>query len=316
MERTWTTVGLPGCDQFTFWQAAASEAFCPVVVRRQAEGPFISRVTARRVGAINISRIISAGQVVTRTPGPGDVHSGDLFFLNLPLSGGTSAHQDGRAAPLAARDFAIVDSTRSFELRFDGSFDQISLAVPHELIACRLADPTSATAVRVSGERGVGAFASAMVQRLANDTSPRDRASARKLNERLADLVALALGDARVPPRSGTRGLVMQAALDEIERSLADPGLAPADVAARVHISTRYLHQLFSEHGLSFGRWVAHRRLQRCHEALSDPRQMHRDISAIAFDHGFHDASHFARAFKARHGMTPGQARRKGSAPD
>ena len=315
IEQTWNTVGLPESDQFAFWQQAASEAFCPVVVRRRDEGSFVSRVAARRVGAINVSRITSAGQVVTRTPGRGDIRSGDLFFLNLPLSRGTSARQDGRAARLVAGDFAIVDSTRSFELEFDGSFDQISLAVPHDLIARRLTDPTAATAVRVSGARGVGAFASTMLQRLANDPSPLDRAAARGANERLADLVALALGGARVPPRSATRGMIMQAALDEIDRSLADPGLTPADVAGRVHISTRYLHQLFSEHGLSFGRWVAHRRLHHCHEALRDPRHAHRTISEIAFDHGIHDASYFARVYRARYGLTPGQRRRMTRAP-
>ena len=107
----------------------------------------------------------------------------------------------------------------------------------------------------------------------------------------------------------------MQAALDEIDRSFADPGLAPADVAGRVHISTRYLHQLFSEHGISFGRWVAHRRLHRCHEALSDSRHAHRAISEIAFDHGFHDASYFGRVFKARYDLTPSQIRQTTSAP-
>ena len=42
---------------------------------------------------------------------------------------------------------------------------------------------------------------------------------------------------------------------------------------------------------------------------LSDPRLAERTISAIAYDAGFGDLSHFNRAFHRRYGETPSDVR-------
>jgi AraC-like DNA-binding protein len=102
----------------------------------------------------------------------------------------------------------------------------------------------------------------------------------------------------------------MQAMLDEVQRSLGDPNLSPSNVAERVGISTRYLHQLFAERGPSFGRWVLAQRLERCHRDLSDPARSHLTVSDLAHRHGFRDPSYFARAFRARNGYSPREFRR------
>jgi AraC-like DNA-binding protein len=95
-----------------------------------------------------------------------------------------------------------------------------------------------------------------------------------------------------------------------IDAHLGDPDLAPADVAGRVNVSTRYLHRLFAEQGTSFGRWVLRRRLERCRQDLADPALAHLTISQIAERWGFRDRSHFARAFRARYQLAPREWRR------
>jgi len=309
LAQTWSTAGVPETEQFASWQEVANDAFCPVTVSRDQDGPFASQVSVRTVGAVSISRITSSAQTVTRAAHQTVVQSGEVVFLNLPLSPGTLARQDGRTASLAAGDFTIVDSSRPFELDFERSFDQISVALPHDLIMPRLRSPAEITAVRVSGAQGVGAFASAALCALASDQSTLDRAAARSINSRLADLVALALSGATHESRPATRQLLIRSALEEIERSLADPNLAPADIAGRIYISSRYLHRLFTEHGISFGRWLLQRRLQRSHQMLSDPLHDGREISEIAYLHGFGDPSYFARAFNTRYGRSPRQLR-------
>ena len=250
------------------------------------------------------------GRTVAR--GPAQLSSGrdEVFFLNLPLSGRTVARQDGRTAHLTEGDFAIVDSSRPFELSFERPFEQVSLALPHELLWPLLAVPQDVTAVRVHGDRGVGAVASGALQALARAGGPFAGQATRQLMDQLAGLIALALGATQPDPPSATRTPLLQAALEEVERSLGDPGLSPASVAERVGVSTRYLHQLFSGRGPSFGRWVLSRRLQRAHEDLLDPRRGHWTISEIAHHRGFRDASYFARAFREQYGSSPRELRR------
>jgi AraC-like DNA-binding protein len=113
---------------------------------------------------------------------------------------------------------------------------------------------------------------------------------------------------------SGSRAALTQAALDEVERSLGDPTLTPATVAARVGISTRYLHQLFAARGPSFGRRLAARRLERCRADLADPTYADLSIGEIGWRNGFTDPSYLARAFRRAYGISPGEHRRAAAA--
>jgi AraC family transcriptional regulator, positive regulator of tynA and feaB len=308
-QRTWSTATVPEPEQFAFWKEVVWEAFIPVSVARVSEGSFVSSITAHHVGPLGVSRIASPAQSVARTQSQVSRQAGDIFFLNLPLTDTSFARQDGRTARLRKGDFAILDSSRPFELGFENDFQQISLTLPHDLLAPLLATPGQATAVRVRGDRGIGAVASGALRAFARTGDSYDRQAARSLTNQLASLVALALGNAKAPPASAAPALLMQAALDEVERSLSDPNLSPPLVAERVAISTRYLHQLFSDRGTSFGRWVLARRLQRCRQDLTNSDRNHWTIAAIACENGFRDPSYFARAFKAHYGISPHELR-------
>ena len=215
-ERVWSTATLPQHEQFACWREIASEAFVPVTLRRFRPGGFRSAVAGRRVGALGVSRISSQAQSVARTVADIERRPGDVFFLNLPLSDGSAATQSGRRADLRPGDFAIVDGTRPFELEFAREFRQVSLALPHEALAPLLTSPGAATAVRVPGDRGVGAVASGAVHALARAGGSFDREAARAISDHVVGLVALALGGLRAPPRSVGRELLAQAVLDDL----------------------------------------------------------------------------------------------------
>jgi AraC-like DNA-binding protein len=301
---------IPVSEQFSFWREAVWEAFVPVALSRPQDGPFHSAVTAWSLGPLAISTITSQAQSVVRTETEIARRRGEVFFLNLPLSTGTSATQGGRTALLAPGDFVLIDGSRPFELTFDRSFSQVSLMLPHEVLMPVLADPWSATAVRIPGDSGVGAIAAGAVRSLASARGTFTRHEARAITDHLVGLIAVAAGSSQEPTqRSASRARLLQAALDEIERSLDDADLSPAAVASAIGISTSYLHRLFADHGPSLGRWLLIRRLDRCHRDLDDPSRRHWTIAQIASQHGFRDPSYFARAFKAHYGMTPGQAR-------
>ncbi len=314
-ERIWSTDPFPAAEQLAAWREAVGQAFVPVAVEGEGGGAFHGAVRAHAVGPLAVSRIRSQPQRVERDEQTIRRRSGDVFFLNLPLTTGAVVAQGGRTSRLRPGDFAIVDSTRPFELTFPDSFEQVSVALPHELMAAQLAVPAEATAIRVRGEGGIGAVAAAAVLGLARVGTTLDREAADALTQHVAGLVALALANVRPPPSSAGRGLLLQAALDELERSLGDPELTPTVVAERLGISTRYLHRLFAEHGPSFGRWLQRRRLERANRALTDPRRAHWTITEIAREYGFSDPSHFSRAFRARYGVAPREARRPRRSP-
>jgi AraC-like DNA-binding protein len=310
-QRAWTTAVLPEADQFPFWREVVWEAFVPVTLSREDREGFTGSVGASRIGPLGVAAIASEAQVVERTAADVGRRAGDVFFLNMPLRGSSTVAQDGRVAELRPGDFAVVDGARPFSLDFREGFEQLSLILPHELLMPLLAAPEAVTARAVRGDAGLGAVAGGALQPLFDGAGEVavDAAIARPLAERLASLIALALG-AGAAAASGSRAALTQAALDEVERSLGDPDLTPATVAARVGVSTRYLHQLFSARGPSFGRWLAGRRLERCLADLADPAYAEWTIAEIGWRNGFSDPSYLARAFRRSYGTSPGEHRR------
>lgn len=112
-----------------------------------------------------------------------------------------------------------------------------------------------------------------------------------------------------VPRPDRSRSARLDRALAVIAQRVAEPGLNPDDIASAVHVSRRALYQLFEQQGLRPAQAIRDVRLQRCMEAISDPRQQNRRITDIALDFGFSHAATFCRQFTRRYGLSPRSAR-------
>jgi transcriptional regulator GlxA family with amidase domain len=81
-------------------------------------------------------------------------------------------------------------------------------------------------------------------------------------------------------------------------------------------MSLRSLHLLFEPTGVSFARYVLHRRLQECHATLASPVHANRSVTDIAFAWGFNSLTTFYSAFQREFGMAPGEVRRAAGSGD
>ncbi|GAB4247499.1 MAG: hypothetical protein Kow00129_08060 [Thermoleophilia bacterium] len=73
----------------------------------------------------------------------------------------------------------------------------------------------------------------------------------------------------------------------------------------------RYLHLLFEDTGESVSRRIIRRRLDRCREELARSQPRPGFVTEVAFRWGFKDSSHFSRAFKQFHGLSPREFQRR-----
>ena len=90
---------------------------------------------------------------------------------------------------------------------------------------------------------------------------------------------------------------------------VADPTLAPAAIARAHFISRSYLDRLFEDEPRTVAEQIRDARLERCRRDLADPRLADRTVLEVALGWGFQSAAHFSRAFRARYGMSPRDAR-------
>jgi AraC-like DNA-binding protein len=127
------------------------------------------------------------------------------------------------------------------------------------------------------------------------------------------DLMALALGAsgdaAEIAHGRGLRAARLHAIKADIRASLGEQGLSLTAVAARHGVTPRYVQMLFERDGSTFSQFLRGERLAHVHRMLRNPLHMSRSISALAYDAGFGDLSHFNRAFRQRYGATPSDVR-------
>ena len=125
------------------------------------------------------------------------------------------------------------------------------------------------------------------------------------------DLAALAIGGTRDAVEIARGRGVRVARLRAIKADIVAHGgdLSVDDVAKRHRLSARYIRKLFESDGMSLSDFMLGQRLLRAHRMLCYPRCCGRNITAIAFEAGFNDLSHFNRAFRRRFGTTPSDVR-------
>ncbi|WP_159766134.1 helix-turn-helix domain-containing protein [Streptomyces sp. HM190] len=70
-----------------------------------------------------------------------------------------------------------------------------------------------------------------------------------------------------------------------------------------------YLYKLLADRGHTVSGWIRERRLEQCHRDLTGPALDTLPVGAVGGRWGFPDPARFSHAFKAAHGMSPGQAR-------
>ena len=268
---------------------------------------FVSGVS---YGDTHLLNIASTGQAVSRTLGTIKRSPQEYFKFTLMERGAGVFVQDGREAVLNPGDMTIYSTDLPYTLHFDSEVRLSVLMFPKDMLRFPPQVVQSVTGTRISGASGIGAVVRSYISALAAHVHELDRPAERRLLQSAVGLVGELLeplGDATVD----RYGKLRRAATDYIEEHLGDPELGPAQVAQAHFVSLRQLYCAFEGTGTNVAGLIRSRRLERCFEELSDPRFVDLTAASIGLTHGFADAAHFSRAFKARYGVSPSSLRHR-----
>lgn len=293
------------------FRAAVSESFVPLQVSSSGPDHFRGMIRAASVDEVHVTDLRATSHVVERTPEL--IARGDrsYFKLSLMLAGTGMLIQDDREALLRPGDLSVYDTDRPYSLVFDEDFRTMVVMFPKHLISLPPEMIGQLTAVRISGQEGLGSMVVPYLTQLAGNLDQLAGTTGARLAHSALDLVStvftreLGLDEVSADPH---RALV-QRIRSYIERNLASTDLGPASIASAHYISTRHLHGLFQEQGVTVSTWIRTRRLEQCRRDLLDPMLADRPVAAIAARWGFVDAAHFSRAFKTTFGISPSEYR-------
>jgi AraC-like DNA-binding protein len=307
-------------DGFEYWKNAVSSTFVPLECRTDVTGVFRGELVNVTLGDIQLTRIAAASHQVQRTRRAIGSNDPGLLKVALQIRGTGRISQDGHEAKLGPGDLTLYDTTRPYTLRYDdnASFETFILMFPAQLLGLPRDSVRAVTALRISGQDGVGALVSPFLAGLAELTSQDNPVLSCRLAHNVIALLETLYLDrldlaATEPERVSTvRLLAIQGWLD---RRLDDPELTPETIAAAHHISLRYLHRLFAAEETSVSRWVKERRLEGCRRDLADPALVRFSVAALAARWGLLDAAGFSRSFRSAYGLSPREYRMRSLSP-
>ncbi|MDR6866216.1 AraC-like DNA-binding protein [Microbacterium resistens] len=293
------------------FRSAVSDSFVPLQVSADGPDRFRGVLRGASVDEVRVTDLRATSHVVERTPEL--IARGDrpYFKVSLMLAGTGLLIQDDREAVLSPGDLAVYDTERPYSLVFDQDFRTMVVMFPKHLLSLPPEMVGQLTAVRISGQEGLGGMVVPYLRQLAGNLDQLAGSTGARLAHSALDLVStvftreLGLDEASADPH---RALIHRIR-GYIDRNLASTDLGPSMIAAAHFISTRHLHGLFQEQGTTVSTWIRSRRLERCRRDLLDPMLADRSVAAIAARWGFVDAAHFSRAFKTAYGVSPSEYR-------
>jgi AraC-like DNA-binding protein len=254
--------------------------------------------------------VAGGDQVLRRSAAASRYRPSDLLKVCIQRAGTATIAQGGREVRLTPGSMTIYDIDQPYLIALQGEWRCSVIAFPRSAVAASrlFVDRLICRPVLVTD--GPGAVLAPLVAAAVARTAEPGAASA-LVGRASVDLVLAALAEQHRPETADAVRLQIDA---WIRAHLAEPGLCHARVAAAHHMSGRTLHRLFSEPGPTVTELIRGYRLDRILADLRSPAAARDSISQVAARWGVHDMPHFSRAFRARYGMTPSQARQNGSA--
>jgi AraC-like DNA-binding protein len=308
-----STDGVEPSRRLAFWTDLVCDTYvqldCDAAAGRATiEGD----IRADEFAKLQLSKVTATPQIVRRTAAKIAHASEDYFLVSIQTRGEGVILQDDRTARLRPGDFALYDSTRPYELRFDSSFQQYVLRLPGPTLRTALRDTQLLTASTVSGQRGAGHLMIGMIRTLAADIDTLAPESAAAVAESVTQILIAGLSALPAARRQAVSHLTAyhREQIKACARArIHDSELTVAGIAAQLHLSTSTLHRAWAGEACSLAEWIWAQRLDAARRDLCDPGLAARSVSEIAFSWGFNDAAHFSRAFRARFGCSARELR-------
>jgi AraC-like DNA-binding protein len=307
-----STDGVAPSQRLAFWTDLVCDTYVQLDCDAAGGAATIEGdIRADEFATLQLSQVTATPQIVRRTAAKIAHASEDYFLVSIQTRGEGVIMQDQRSARLAPGDFALYDSTRPYELRFESPFQQYVLRLPGPTLRTALRGTQLLTST-VSGQRGAGHLMIGMIRTLAADIDTLAPESAAAVAESVTQILIAglsALPAARQQPVSQLTAYHREQIKACARARLRDPALTVAGIAAQLHLSTSTLHRAWAGEACSIAEWLWAQRLDAARRDLCDPSFSARGVSEIAFSWGFNDAAHFSRAFRARFGCSARELR-------
>lgn len=295
-----------------FWRAVLKPMYEIPVDRDNRDYLFEGTIAARMLGSIQIGTTTFNTQHYARTPKI--IAQGGLnhYLLQVITGGDLKGNFNGVDVVASQGDIVVIDLTQTLSSRADGG-SRITVIIPREELE------------KIVGWRnlhGLVMRASNPITRLLFDylrglqavSGELNVAEAHSAQEAMLTLLGAGIaGSESAGAESLPINLPMRKRiLAYIDDNLSNPLLGPHSIIQNFRVSRSHLYRAFDMDG-GVAKVIRDKRLDRAYRILVSQHGKPVSFKEIAYRCGFHDGTQFTKAFKARFGMSPKDARSMGA---
>jgi AraC-like DNA-binding protein len=300
-------------DRIGVWEETIACAFGPFGISHNDPERFHGRVRVERRQGIRFIELGYDGHAFCRSRG--DVSRLDDAYCSLlrPRQGRLLLRQEGVEHVLEPGQYYLVNHSVPYETMPLAGYETFALAFPPAALASRVLHPRPFYALKDDPASPRWQLLDSFLTQYTAGRLGWNDSEFETLTQHLLDLIVLSIVEPGQHPSAAegaTRAAHRARALRHIRAHLPDRDLTPGRVAQACGISLAYLHEIFRGAAAGVEESIFGLRLDRASLWLRAPERAGTQIATIAYQLGFSDPAHFARAFRRRFGASPTAWRR------
>lgn len=305
---------LTDAQRFALWYALYRDLHGGAEVSISESVPFSAAIETTDVGAITLGRMSGTITRATRSPQHVAAEGRNDYALLLNCGQPVSCSKPGLEIDIPTGAGLFVGYDESFTIagacNGDGS-RWLNVVLPRALLDKAFAPTGELSAQAIHPTESLNLLFGYIQLLHTSGVASNDLVD--HATETVVDLLGLAIGlKGEVAELAGSRGLRaarLKAVFGKIRAGYDKPGITAQSVAGELGLSSRYVHDLLQETGVSFAEHILELRLQKVHRMLSTRRHDSMSITDVVLTCGFSDISYFNRSFRKRFGFTPSALR-------
>jgi AraC-like DNA-binding protein len=307
------TEHLPPEDRFAYWADEFGKSIGYVGLESPFRSDFHQWLSVVDLSALSLARL--RGSAVSSSAEPGQVKDVELhpFQLMLKVGDGPSTIRQGSEATVQSGDLVLIDSLQKMRMQAHVAVNSLLVGLPKPLVTRWLPDAEAAAAQRLDGGKGWSSVLAAYLNAMSIDDAQAVRSPFEQelVGEHILSMLSFALsqnGFVRDSDTVSSRDRALHLRMyNWIRDNYADPEVSAAKLAARFHVSVRYVHKVFANagRGITFLDVLQHERLEAAVRMLRTASVSHTFVAQIAYRCGFSDPAYFGLVFRKRYGCSP-----------
>jgi AraC-like DNA-binding protein len=303
IDHEWSTDSVCGQSALTCWTDQVTTYLTEVDIESRACGTHRGRIRHFELGPLQLNFLSATSQHVSHSAAMVNRSSNDYLLLFFEKEAAQLRHY-GVNISVPEGCFVLLDNQQPYELLRENGGASLAMRLGDSWLRHWVPHPKAAVAKPIVGEDGWGSSLAAMLRTIARHGLADAILPRSVIADQLGAFLALMIG------RQGQGiGRYQSEVLVRLKRCmqerLDDSNLDPTTIAKAFGISKRHLYGLFAQAGLTFGALLIDMRLERAAEMLRDRRFNGYRAGDVAWACGFANASHFARRFRAKYGVSP-----------